>query len=249
MRKIKKFTRALFVFLSLSVLCLAALLTAACTSKPQTLGQSLELKALSEESQSWVVFKVTAPLTVDEKGNVKRLGVRLHDVYIHASKICSEEETATLELQWGASKTPAEDFFTLSALKKAILFNPDYVAKEGDTPMAETDRYANYIHEWQNKWVTPFGFENLAEDSPYRDLTSDMYFRLVLPRGGSKYLNSDMVINEIVFVGEVLSGGDGTGEYVVLPAEIDMRTYLPDDKSGGTEKAKALLDAQQLPKI
>ena len=155
-----------------------------------------------------------------------------------------------MELQWGSATTPVESFFRLSVMKQAVLFNPDYVPKEGDTPTAETDKYANYIHNGQYKWIAPFGVSELAADSPYRSLTSSIYFKLVIPQVGSQYQNSNIMINEIVFVGEVQENGNGTGEYVVLPAEIDARTYLPyENQSEGLEHAKALLDAQQLPNV
>ena len=252
MQKFKKFVQIPALVFSLIMLCLTAMLGAACTPGPTT-GKSFEL-SINEENRSWVVFKVSAPTTVDKQGKETRMNVKLHDVYIHMSKICSDEQTATLELQWGASTTPADSFFTLSAMKKVVLFNPDYVQKEGDTRIEESDKYSNYVHDWRYKWVAPFGVSELDDESSYRNMSSDLYFRLVIPLVNSKYKNSNVVIDEIVFVGEVLDGEDGTGRYVVLPTEIDERTRLPYDseverQEDVFERAKALLDVQRIPKI
>ena len=258
MRKFKKFASIPLIFLSLMIVVLAAMLGAACTPKSKEpasedegdpLGESFELSCMDEANRSWIVFKVSAPKIKDAEGNETAMNVRLHDVYVHASKICSKEETATMELQWGSATTPVESFFTLNVMKKAVFFNPDYAAKEGDTPTEETDSHANYLHEWQNRWVAPFGVSDIPATSLYKSLSSPLYFKLVLPSYG-KYQNSNMGIDEIVFVGEVQDENGGTGEYVVLSAEFDGRTYLDyKDQSEGLKKAAALLDAQQVPLI
>ena len=109
-----------------------------------TTGESFELQCTTDTKWSWIVFKISAPKTVDERGKETTVSVCLHDVYLNYGKICSEEETATLELQWGSATTPVESFFTLSVMKKAVLFNPDYVAKEGDTSTAERASWLCY---------------------------------------------------------------------------------------------------------
>ena len=250
LEKFRKFAGFPFVFLLIMLIFFGV--TMGTSGSIESTGKSFELQHQTDSNRSWVVFRITAPTTLDENGREDRMSVRLHEVYLNYGKIYSEEETATVELQWGSSTTPAESFWTPNGIKKAIIFNPDYVAKEGDTPTAETDNNYRYIHDGQYKWVAPFGFSELAESSSFRSLTSDIYFRLIIPRVNNKYQNSNIMINEIVFVGEELGEkGEGTGKYRVLPAEIEeKRTYLPyENKKEGLEKAQALLDAQRIPTL
>ena len=258
MQKLKKFTQASVIFFALIILCLAALLGAACApgqeedddSTWEALGVSFELQGTSDASWSWVVFKISAPTTLDKNGNVTNTDVLLHDVYVNVNVIDSNVEAVTMELQWGSATTQPENFFTLSSMRKAVLFNPDYVANEGDAPIEETDKFANYVHQWRNQWIAPFGLENLAESSSYRSLASPIYFKLELPIINRKPQSCSVIINEIVFVGEVQDKNGGTGEYVVLPVEIDARTRLGfETPSEGLKRAAALLDAQRLPNI
>ena len=249
---LQKFRKAAgFPFLFLLIMLLFFGVSMGTSGSTSSTGDSFELQYTTETNRSWVVFKISQPKKVDEDGRETTVNARLHDVYINYGTIYSQQETATLELQWGSSTTPSESFFTLSSMRKAVLFNDNYVAKEGDTPTAETDKYSNYIHDGQHRWIAPFGVDLLAKNSSYRSLNSPIYFKLVLSDVSSKYQNSNVLINEIVFVGELQDDKGGTGEYVPLPVEIDSRTYLPYEgkKEEGIERALALLDAQQVPTL
>ena len=151
LQKFKKFAGFPFVFLLIMLLFFGV--TIGTSGSVSSTGKSFELQYTTDTNWSWIVFKISAPTTVDKNGKETAMSVRLHDVYLNYGKIYSEQETATMELQWGSATTPVESFFRLSAMKQAVLFNPDYVPKEGDTPTAETDKYANYIHDGQYKWI------------------------------------------------------------------------------------------------
>lgn len=246
LQKFRKFAGFPFAFLLIMVLFLgAALGTAGSTNST---GDSLELQYTTDSNWSWVVFEVSAPKKVDEDGKETNMNVRLHDVYINLGNIYSEEETATLELQWGSSAdSNADNFWRLSKMKTAILHNPNYVPQEGDKT-AEPKETETHVYDYTYRWIAPFGVTNLDEDDTYRTLTSSRYFKLVLPKVSSSYQNSNVLVNEIVFVGEVYEDGKGTGELVVLPVTIDSRTSVPaEDKKEGLKRAEALIDAQTLP--
>lgn len=252
LEKFKKFAGFPFVFLLIMLIFFGV--TMGTSGSLESTGESFELQYYTKTNWSYIIFRVSAPKTVDENGREERMSVRLHDVYMNYGKIYSEEETATLELQWGSATTPADSFFTLAAMKKAVLFNPDYVPKEGDTPTKETEKNCNYIHDGQYQWLSPFGVGDMPESSSYRSLTSDIYVKLILSDVNSKYQNSNIMINELVFVGEVQDKDGGTGEYVVLPVEIDSRSRLPYDdkretKADAIERAMAMFDAQYVPTL
>lgn len=213
-------------------------------------GKSLELQHITDTNWSWVVFKVSAPKIKDEKGEEKNMNVRLHDVYLNIGTIYSKEETATLELQWGSSSsTLAENFYKLGKMKSAKIYNQSYEAPADAEENKEEDK-SDYIYGAAYSWIAPFGVTDLEDTSTYKSLTSPVYFKLVLPKVDAKYQKSNVLVNEIVFVGEVQGEDGGTGELVVLPVEIDPRTKIP--AADGNEKktaqmAGALIDAQRMP--
>lgn len=246
LRKFRKAVGFPFAFLLIMILFFGVVLgTAGSTA---SLGNSFELQYTTDSNWSWVVFKISAPKTVDEEGNETDMDVRLHDVYINLGAIYSTEETATMELQWGSVGTEAENFFRPSKMKGAVLFNPSYVPEEGATATEETDSKYNYVHDATYRWIAPFGITNLEETSTYRSLSSPIYLKLVLTKNDSKYQNSNVLVNEIVFVGEVYKDSKGTGELVVLPVEIESRTHLPaENVKEALARAEALIDAQSMP--
>lgn len=254
LQKFRKFVGFPFVFLLVMILFLGV--TMGTAGSAATTGDSFELQYTTDSNRSWVIFKVTAPKTVteDEDGHEteKEVPVRLHDVYINVGTIYSEEQSAIMELQWGNSSTEASSFWKLSKMKRAVLYGgtPQGALEDSlaDAAAAGNADY-NYVYNASYRWIAPFGVEGLEETSTYRTLNSSpSYFKLVLPKVGNKYQNVNVLVNEIVFIGEVYEGNKGTGEYVVLPVEIDSRTYVPsEDKAQGTARAEALIDNQEFP--
>lgn len=242
-----------FPFTLLIVMALFLGVTLGTSGSVKSTGDAFELQYTTDSNRSWIVFKISAPKTVDENGNETTMNVRLHDVYVNLGAIYSAEETATMELQWGSSSTKPENFFKLSKMKRAVLYNSAYVPVEGaEGRKLEDSDYR--VDDYAYRWVAPFGVTDLEETSTYRTLSSPSYFKLVLPDtlpNMSSYQNSDVLVNEIVFLGEVYKDSKGTGELVVLPVEIEAeRTYVPaDTKKEGLARAAALIDAQQMPAL
>lgn len=85
-------------------------------------------------------------------------------------------------------------------------------------------------------WVSPF---TLPEGG--WTLTSYRYYRL-------RSLDSNVRINEVVFVGEKMDGSDPTGEYAIVPATVLSATPIVGETADeAKDAASALLDKQQLP--
>lgn len=213
-------------------------------------GKSLELQHITDTNWSWIVFKVSAPKIKDEKGEEKNMNVRLHDVYLNVGTIYSKEETATLELQYNSSSTiSAEKFFKIGKMKAAKIYNQSYEAPADAEENKEVDK-SDYIYDAAYSWIAPFGVTNIEDTASYKSLTSPVYFKLVIPQVDSKYQKSNVLVNEIIFVGEVQNEDGGTGELVVLPVEIDPRTKLPAADGSETltkQMAGAVIDAQRMP--
>ncbi len=244
LQKFKKIMGFPFAFLLIMVLFLG--ITLGTSGSAATMGgKSLELQYTTDTNWSWVIFKIEAPEIEDKDG--KNREVRLHDVYINVGSIYSENQTATLDLQWGSASTEANNFFKLSKMKHATLYAAPKDQVEGEE---SSDATYNYVYSASYRWIAPFGVSELEEDSTYRSLTSASYFRLVIPKLNSKNQNVNVLVNEIVFVGEVYDGSTGTGEYVVLPTTIDSRTRVPaENKEEGLALAEALIDEQKMPSL
>lgn len=68
-------------------------------------------------------------------------------------------------------------------------------------------------------------------------LSNNAYWRLTA-------IDADILINEIVFVG---NNSDGTGKRVLLKAEIDEKSNLPEKDA--IERASAVIDSQRIPTL
>ena len=252
LEKFRKIAGFPFVFLLIMILFLGVTLgTAGATSRTKSsvsnLGESFELQYHSDTNFSWVIFEVSAPKTEDEDGKEKEMDVRLYDVYINLGTIYSEAEVVTLDLYWGYSYTKAENFYALSNMNAAKIYNPAYKAPEGEEESSE-GKSEDYIYNPAYRWLAPFGVRNLSDS--YTSVSSPVYFKLWLPKVNSKPQSGNIVINEIVFIGEVQKDGKGTGEKVVLPVKLDSRSWVPpkegESRSEAIERAAALIDAQSL---
>ncbi|MDE6676652.1 MAG: hypothetical protein K2K12_02945, partial [Clostridia bacterium] len=153
-----------------------------------------------------------------------------------------EGEDAQIRINRGAS---ASSFSTSS--------NYQYTATlENLKPDSERDEKTTAIENCQYNWIDPFA-EKL--ETVYK-LSSWMYYKLTAPK-------SNLLINEVVFVGEVLrtpnadgtfgeiaSSGVPSGELVVLPAEIYSATQHNNQSAEDAKKAAgALIDSQHMPKL
>ena len=97
-------------------------------------------------------------------------------------------------------------------------------------------------------WIEPFGSKLTTTEYA---VSTYPYFKLTIPKkDGQPSVN--VLINEIVFVGEVLtgSGGEGTGEYRVIPASVYSATLLSNESTAQAKaRASALVDCQYMPTL
>lgn len=249
LQKFKKFIGLPFALFLIAVFFLGV--TLGTSGSTDSVGSPFELQYTSDKNWSWVIFKVSAPKTLDEDGKETDMDVRLCNAYLNLGKIYSEEATAAIELQYGSSSsTSAENFFRLGKMKTAVFHNTAYVPQEGDKKTEPKDTEF-HVYDYAYRWVAPFGVSELDESDSYRILkSSPRYFKLVMPKVSGAVQKGNVLVNEIVFVGEEYENGNGTGKLVVLPVEIDSRTYLPaDDRKEGVKRAEALIDAQTMPSL
>ncbi|MBD5636857.1 MAG: phospholipid carrier-dependent glycosyltransferase [Clostridia bacterium] len=244
LQKFRKFVGFPFTFLLIMILFLGvALGTSGSTA---TTGKAFELQYTTDSNWSWVIFKLSAPKTKDKDGKETDMNVRLHDVYLNVGTIYSENQSATIDLQCGYSSTKAEDFWKISQMKHAVLYS---TSKEEAKEEESSSTSYNYVYDASYRWIAPFDVTELDAGSTYRDISR--CWKLVIPKLNGKNQNVNVLVNEIVFIGEVYDERDkGTGEYVVLPVEIDSRTYVPaETKEEGYARAAALIDAQKKPSL
>ena len=250
LQKFRKFVGFPFTFLLIMILFLGvALGTSGSTA---TTGKAFELQYTTDTNKSWVIFKLNAPKTKDKDGKETDMNVRLHDVYLNVGTIYSENQSATIDLQCGYSSTKAEEFWKISQMKHAVLYS---TSKEEEKEEDLSNTSYNYVYDASYRWIAPFDVTELDAGSTYRDISR--YWKLVIDKVNGKYQNVNVLVNEIVFIGEVYKYDEklkkevGTGEYVVLPAEIDTgRSSIPaETKQEGLARAAALIDAQKKPSL
>lgn len=202
-----------------------------------TTGKSYELMTASNENEDpSVVFLIKNITEKDEKGNDSTVYHALRHVYINVGALYSEEgKDVEIRLTRGSSSNPTSTSSTYRYTATLENLKPD----------AGRDEKTTAIRNSQFNWIAPFD-ENLAKLSVTNSRVSTYkYMKLTAP-------THNLVINEVVFVGEKLTGvsGEGTGEYNVLPVEIYSATpHNNQTNEEAKEKAAALVDAQKMPNM
>lgn len=238
MKKVQKLSKYLIAFIILAVVFLGVGLGT--LGSVQTTGDSyLLMNATKEQGESNVIFKLSNPKDKDGKS----IYCSLSHVYLNIAILYSEEgEDAQIRMNRGAS---ASSFSTSSSYQYTA-------ALENFKPDGERDEKTTAIENCQYSWIDPFE-ANLK--NVYK-LSSRSYYKLTAP-------THNLLINEIVFVGEVLrtKNADGTfgeiaasgvpsGEFLVLPTEIHSATQHNNQSAEDAKKAAgALIDSQRMPKI
>ncbi len=221
--KIKKISAFFYAFVALAVVFLAVGLGT--LGSFDTAGKSYELAANTSDSSSgpFVIFYL--PSSVKEKvknddgtETEKSTTVRLVNVYVNAAAVYTDVG-GSAGLEIGRSSSATGNF---SATRlTGTLYNIG--SAEGKPAPYE--------------WAAPFNFGA----SGGWTLTSH-YIRL-------KSTTCNILLNEVVFVGEKQDASNrGTGELVVIPAEISVAPPAVGETAETTQaNAAALLDAQELP--
>ncbi len=200
-------------------------------------GDAFELrsKMQSDTETPSVTFRLSGLTETDADGHSTTTSLRLRQVYVNLATIYGEPgEYATLRIE---RSTSGNTFSTgLNAVFENY-FMPEPVLGEDGKPVKEIPM-ADATEEFF-RFVAPFSF-------PEAGWTVSTYPYIRLSLYGE---NPNVLINEVVFVGEKLdSSYDGTGEMCVVPAQIYAATpYADESASAAVVRAGALIDAQRMP--
>ncbi|MDE5897178.1 MAG: glycosyltransferase family 39 protein, partial [Clostridia bacterium] len=208
-------------------------------------GKSYELLAAQDKQVFGVVFELKNPEKKLKDGTTETVYLRLHEVYVNMGAIYTEagSQAVTLRLNRSTSGrgTQAEKltFNTGSSYQYDTRLNnllPESLTEEE----LEKQKLSAAIDSDLGNWITPFSEK--IQNGKY-DVDRYYYYRISAPEKG-------VLVNEVVFVGEVLtgSGGEGTGEYRVVPTSVYYATPLTDEsREAAIDRAHALIDCQNLP--
>ena len=198
--------------------------------KKNDFGKSYELCFHAEDDvPEFVTFELHNPSYVDKNGRTVTDYYRLTNVYLHVGSMDNgESESAKMTLGRGASSTAGAYSY------ETTLGNVAY------QPENEEDKT---VLNAVGNWIEPF---DLSVSNPvYLSVAIYKYYRIQAD-------TCNLLIDEIVFYGEKLTGpsGGGTGEYGVIPVKI----YSAPCKDGESveqaqTRAGALIDVQQKPEI
>ena len=195
----------------------------------RSFGKSYELqsKNTADAKEPCIVFHITAPKVKDEDGKETDMNVRLSNVYVNLGSVYTAAENAELRIARGYSTTGSYtgnlDAKIKNASRKAV---PDE---------KKDDKEETVTLDGAFNWVAPFTLTDSWKGRP----SSYPYVKLTARNG-------NVLVNEIIFVGEVFDEDDeGTGKYVVLPAEVDASSVLPSEDA--LKQARAVVDKQRMP--
>ena len=234
--KPKKLSFFTLAFLILAVIFLA--IGMGTLGSVQGVGKSYELLSKDANNNEFAVIFQLNNIEKTKKDKTKEtVKLRLREVYLNVAVIYSDLGTdAEIVLNRG-SKSQADGGSTFSTGSSyrytATLANlrPASV-EEGKTSTAIPDAVGN--------WIAPFTGK-FADSSSYDSDATYRYYKLTAT-------NYNLLINEVVFVGEVLNGSEGTGEMRVIPATVYKATMLPNETTErAIKRAGVLLDAQRMP--
>lgn len=195
----------------------------------------LRVQGKSDAKEPCVVFKLDN--LIKEDGSTESY-LRLNNVYLNIASIyTAEEAAATLKLT--RSSTATGTTYTYTAKVGNLKYVEPPVTEDSEDK--DKDKETPAVLDAVGNWVAPF---DLSVTLPSNfNVSTYKYYRLTTK-------SCNILINEVVFVGEKLtkSGGDGTGEYCVIPAEIESAQPLKgEDNETAKKNAGALLDAQRIP--
>ncbi len=239
--KFKKIPKALIAFLVIALLFLAVGL-GTLGSPSEGVGKAYELKTKRDDGDPpSVVMQLTfsdsenfKETYTDENGKeqTRTFTLKVSAIYVNLAVIYAEPgEPATLRLEYASSGSQSS--FGLQSRRADAVFENLYTnaPAEGEEAVEPT------VTDGQFRWVAPF--QSVFEKNNWT--TSYRYVRLTA-------LTHDVLINEVVFVGEKQVNSEGTGETMVIPAKIYSATpYNNETQEEANLRAEALLDAQYLP--
>lgn len=190
-------------------------------------GSAFELKAKSEgdaETPS-VVFRLSN-LTEEQDGKTVTTKLRVIAVYANVGAVYqSVGKNASVRIAWATSGSNSFN----SVSRRADLTVENFVAETSEKEGEEQVKEGVALYDWGA--FSSVGDKWTVASYPNVQLTS---------------LTCNVLINEIVFVGEKLNdAGEGTGELCVVPAEVSSATPLVGQKTEeAAAAAGAMLDRQ-----
>ncbi len=200
-------------------------------------GEAFELRSKldSDTETPSVTFRLSNLTETDSDGHSTTTNLRLAGVAINIAAIYGEpDEYATLRIERSTSgtifSTPLDGVIENHTMPEPVLGEDGKPVKDVPTPDA-TEAFFRFVE--------PFHFPEAGWN-----VTTYSFMRLSLYG-----TNPNVLINEIVFIGEKLdASGDGTGEMCTVPAAVYAATpYDGESAAAAAVRAAALIDAQALP--
>ncbi len=242
MKRLKNISLTALIFFIVAFLFLAVGLGSLGTVRGT--GKAYELRVHSTtNAKEPVTFELKNPSYVKDGKTVTDYYMVRH-VYLNVAAIYNEEdESAKITLGRGASTTASS--FTYESNLGNLKF------KES----TQGEKKERYIENAVGNWIEPFDL-TVTDDSNLRVATYK-YYKLTAA-------TCNLLINEIVFVGEQLLDEDGnssvngepSGKLKVIPAEIyyappmlDGEDAEKEDEATAKKRASALIDAQHVPSM
>ena len=221
MRPKKHFKTSVFYRVTLLVALLFLAVGLAFAGSFRGTGSSFELKAKGEgdAQQPSVVFRLS---DLKEETDGENASLRVSAVYVNVEAVyAAAGEGASVRIDWANSATSA---FNVSS-RRAVLHVENF------TPAAQTEEEATQETAKLFDWAA-FPVGDGWRVSQYS------YVRIIAP-------DHNVRIGEVVFVGEKLADGEGTGERCVVPAAVYSATPLVGESAEeAAAAAGALVDRQ-----
>lgn len=225
--KHKLFTKWFIAFLAIAIVFLAV--GFGTLGSTATVGDAFELKTARASSDPPTVVVHIDRSGTDEEGESYTLDVK--HIYVNVASIYAAAGTpGVLRMEYGSGVTS----FSSSRRMDVELENFYTAAKseEGNTD----EKVSSVCPDALFHWVAPF-------DDALKNWTSTYaYIRFTA-------MTHDLLINEIVFVGEKVVDSKSTGEYMVIPATVEKATPNSTEKpeEAVARAQAALFDAQAIP--
>lgn len=213
----------------------------------QSTGGSYELQYQTTEDAKApsVVFNVSVPKSVQD--NLQGRSVRLTQVYLNLGNIYSQDAAVTLILTGSSSASGAAGNSTSSSTETTSR----KIATIADPARAKMEE--KWVAGGGFNWIAPFNMSDWYTSS-FTSSRSNYYIKLaVSTNSASSTKKANVLINEVVFAGEIYSGNTATGERVLLNATIDSASQLPtlagEEMTDAIKRASALVDSQRIPSL
>lgn len=232
------FTKWFTAFLAISIVFLAVGLGT--LGSGGTVGKAFELKTQRGDDDFNVVVRIDRDVTetytdTDGTEKTRSYSLEVKHIYLNVAAVYAEAGTpGVLRMRYGSGSS---SFSSTRSLEAEI--ENFYTAEQPAADPEKADEQKRIVCEDALfRWIAPFDGV-LNEDWDYS------YLQFTALEG------RDLLLNEIVIVGEKIVDSKGTGEYMVVPATVYSATPNSDEPpEAAKERAQAtLFDAQRIPAV